>query len=1766
MDYAPSNSLKERIKVPKFGLIAGEGKVGLFKSLKGLKGADLRYAVGYNMSTLRAFGVNIPSAVVSLPYDFQQAKNTFDRGVKFLRGGGFSQIGRRAGVLTFASRVAPKLRANLIPRTSSSIFNRYMNIYAGSIIQKEIIGPISRGKSKKDIIEGIWSPEVVEKVAQKEFSSNKSDNFLYKWQLATYTRAVAGAPDPLRNNAFVQAKHFKEKTGKDIKRFDARYGIVKDNGQLLYQSDREFDQLMSSIDQMSLPQAEATVKATVDTMMMEYMAEKIAGEHIIGAKSYNQTHAIADKDRKRAVLQYLSNYSGSRTAFESGSDGMRPELDTGGSLGPFGANKVEVVTNEKGDIVGYTTKKLRTATTQFMGLEDALIKDMQMIKSTLGKQFGVISVEAEEEINLLANQLGLKTPAGIMNAGAETLHDTDTLIDRVVSSILNIGTYNNPNIALERPVQKMADTNQRDLLAILQFAKKMQEKGFSSFARALITAIAPDMGGRDIKTGNLINKMSNALTPKQASSNKKVNRGGKDVLKNKEGWHQPIEKILSGDLEENPDKIYAQWWNAKNTIASLRNDAHKRVAQSFLEGGGLTISGNAKANAGVDFLDVVYDPQMLSYSFFQEEVAVGKSGRSKLKIYDNLEKHDRFLKRMYATQNAKKSMEDPTSPNYIGQDADLRQLLKSYGYEVNPNKGVLKTKGLLGIPMFDVVHPLKREIEEKIRRKLNMGSSVQAENNRVAKIKKLMNSVLKPNMTSQFRHGLDHLSRIPSDLKGIDNSLTALAIDADAKYQIDHIRSVTTNQGLINERRAKRGKRAVGSYDNNYVPSKIDIAESIHIIPIHQKGRAFLTAEVVAGTSQAKVGFADAVRDITAIEYGGPATDASGNHQKRTDGMVYLPSLFFTRACEEAAAYLGFTDTGRVLGFDKTLQRKVGVKFRLGKGQMKSGLRSFNQKKDKAERDMRQRRLNALVQYRKDLRTNLIQKQRGSVDRNFRLANQRALEAFFQGMSSSADSADRYIDAATLLSGTSGEISDVLPEGMGLGMTAFGNLRETRRTVNYGFQGYATSLTEKLPHEKYFQDNALAKIYKRTVYGDDNLPQVQEIVGRLGFAKVFDPALYKQLINAGATIEAANYLKRAKLVAKGGHPGGYEGLSIQNLGDFEFSAAAYMGNDDLKTMLGTNSMELRANVFQTLGLGKISTNPQTGQKTFEWSKKDKTNLVGLITRGRVSTFSNNPLYKLIDGISGPGAQGKLTSHFYEQLRETLFNNLTGLSPVEKRQIMDNLKGQAGAVARKTVSAIQTVMTKHSVGGNFTNFENMAIALEKSMRLLELSFSNVLDKAYFLRFIMEQQGQGGAALSQLIGDGGKIKPIFNVKSSKELNDLANLDVDIEINEEGIASVLADANWDETVISEIEADSRKKKTLLEMNGQGQASARFGGAGASLKGALEAAGFSISEDLGTTQTGIDQHTDWVNDILRAAKDDISQAFILPRGQGALEEYLNHLQKRIPIEKSIGVVGGGPKNKAEAYDSKRRWHQTSSGGMQKSFEFMEDALFDTKVSATGKTAADKFIKDKIFMSVAIPELTHDSKTVAYGNLYDETAIVPGRGGNHGNFMENPAFKYSEGDRVQTHMSPVMFEQLIGNLAQYKSESWFYDFLNTLYVNANAQGVLGSSSANSETQPYFVELVQMLLNVTGIGFDLRKQGGGIYSPSGAVRLGPHHARQIQEYLKQRSRITVGRVRTDYNDAVRTQIKRKNQQNPRRGSGGSRNWTYGASEGNWFDT
>ena len=77
----------------------------------------------------------------------------------------------------------------------------------------------------------------------------RHDNILHKWQLGTYMRAITGAPDPIRNNPFMQAKQYRDQNqGRNLPKFDARAGILDSKGEHRMMNNERFAQIMGGLE------------------------------------------------------------------------------------------------------------------------------------------------------------------------------------------------------------------------------------------------------------------------------------------------------------------------------------------------------------------------------------------------------------------------------------------------------------------------------------------------------------------------------------------------------------------------------------------------------------------------------------------------------------------------------------------------------------------------------------------------------------------------------------------------------------------------------------------------------------------------------------------------------------------------------------------------------------------------------------------------------------------------------------------------------------------------------------------------------------------------------------------------------------------------------------------------------------------------------------------------------------------------------------------------------------------------------------------------------------------------------------------------------------------------------------------------------------------------------------------------------------------------------------------------------------------------------
>ena len=341
-------------RFPRPSLIAGEGKVGLFKSLKGLRGADLRYAIGYNMSTLRMFGVPL-AGVISLPYDIQQTINTFKR---------FSQSAtrlsptpalRRASTLGFARNVIPAAR-RAVPRTGLAPIDRFSSLYFGRM-SKTAIRKISKGEGKGAALKAAFNPVAVDKEIQRQSKLPGRNNVLHNWQLGTYMRAVTGAPDPIRNNPFRQAIDFKniQKENRNAPVLNARYKILDSKGEHLMMSNQRFDEVMGGLENATFINPEESIKSAMDGLMMDYMTEQIA-EFQSAKPNINifSSHRSARKDRLQGYLKTTYDRYASAGIDSSIQAGLTHQTTTM-SEGDFGLTRLM---KGKAGFSGYANEQL----------------------------------------------------------------------------------------------------------------------------------------------------------------------------------------------------------------------------------------------------------------------------------------------------------------------------------------------------------------------------------------------------------------------------------------------------------------------------------------------------------------------------------------------------------------------------------------------------------------------------------------------------------------------------------------------------------------------------------------------------------------------------------------------------------------------------------------------------------------------------------------------------------------------------------------------------------------------------------------------------------------------------------------------------------------------------------------------------------------------------------------------------------------------------------------------------------------------------------------------------------------------------------------------------------------------------------------------------------------------------------------------------------------------------------------------------------------
>lgn len=1282
-------------KFPRPALFAGDDKVGLFKSLKNLRGSELRYAIGYNMSTLRMFGVPL-AGIVSLPYDIQQTINTVKRVTSSVKSGSLRPTQQRATTLGFAKQVIPKARG-LVPKTNFGLIDRYANVYFGRQTA-EAIRKINRGEGRKAAFKALWDPKVVDREIRKQAIMPRKDNILHSWQMGTYMRAASGAPDPIRNNPFVQAKQFHDKHKAPIRKLDARHGIVDSKGQHLAMSNERFEEVMGKFMGDSLFNPEPAARNAVNNMMMDHMESVVSTSDYAGLFA-TKSWTSANSDKRRALLRSYYNKQGVDTM-----DGLGYQYDLSGSRAPGMYGLVE--TRPDGQTLqGYSNHTLRDKTDRVF-LRDGMVNmDMMMDDQARGTRGGLqlhkdatvalADPEFHKLVTTLNMNLGLAPPGSGSNPEQSMMG--------LVTALKNVGTEGTlTGSNLEGTTNRVANQMRIESLAVMNFIKDANRIGYTSIAQGVANlTINQDLVG-NLTPGKQATRMIKYLNnPGEESA---IKLFGAAARRGRKGEIGNSTELIEGAVLRQRRKVH-------ESLARYRRAGGGLITDKSVLGGGVPLNqfflSPDTPNNAVDVLTYALEQDDGTYRYYKSHAS--------LRYAENKKNYGKLVKDYRGEFK------------YDGIDYEIIELMKA-------EDAAKHSQGLTALgrenPHWTTIRDRREKLEKKRAKMLRTGEYYQQD--------------VRPGYWDSYR------KHIKDKEKGLKGFRTLSAIDevnsgnfwntAALQYKATKDRPASWQHPLRGsfmydksqnpldrqfiapteerERVKARRKSMESSSGNNYIPTKSDIVESIHIIDMNSpsaRGKDYmLKAAVVVGQSRPKTNIpADKVRDIAAIEYGGPATDAQGGLRHRTDGMYYLPSFFFTRACGETAAYLGLTGGAQWKSWERKLGQEVQIKIKDSPDV--SRLKAKERKKHLEGKELKQGLKHMAIAQAGFMKAQRM-RARKKQGENFRLANRRALAAFDDGDyivdskgNLEIEKSDRYIDIENLLQ------KDMSPDrflsrtvaghsNREWNMKALGRINKHVGLAGLGKGGYVKGSTGDWSEIKprSFTD----------VWSVDG----QSIVGRQPYIPVFDQDIYNELVSRGAMMEAKNYLKSAQRnVSWNKFKGEYvldQKAGVDYLGA---SLEGALNNQQqvkaLTQIMGKNSIDVRTGILNAVGLNDVA-------------------FVDL-----QSNVSNNPRIKAFFQLFDPGKtalQVNLATAYRNIMTEKFHDIMQSMDKADALILAGEMSNFANSVAQKVAGGIKTSMARNMVGSWIGNPEGILNQIERISIMLETGMSFVGDRAEILR--------------------------------------------------------------------------------------------------------------------------------------------------------------------------------------------------------------------------------------------------------------------------------------------------------------------------------------------------------------------------------------------------------------------------------------------------
>tara|TARA_Y100000004_G_scaffold197081_1_gene269627 strand:+ start:2191 stop:7725 length:5535 start_codon:yes stop_codon:yes gene_type:complete len=926
-------------KVRKFGFIERQQDRGdasaiyLLKSLNGLNRKERIYALGYNISSISAVTGFDFGLLAGAPYFIGETLNNL-RAFKGASQGDFSKLKGRTGFLGSANlmnKYASKAFNAVTSPTGVGAVDRYVNIYVGQERAKflQYIGSKSRGEQMKVFVESLGRVFDTEMKKQVSGGSAKGNVFA-KWTNMTYYNAVKNAPNPWKENPYVQAR----KTGsRRLKKSNRRYNTSAQSAIAAYSGGLESDDFLRDMMAQSdeylndIVSNQALIKASA--LDSELRKAGVAQPNMVNASTVGQINKLY-KDSERAAniktLNRLDNMTYKQANLETSPVFGEDYLKLSGPRG-LDSNQLEKMYGLKTDPASgmMTTTKGRSA--QQKKLTQMNTNAARDIGAEIPKGHGKAAALAKiadtipmnaatvKAFNVFAAEMGVNFPMQAKGATRGSFN----------SAVLSVLYSNIPDR------QQFALDLGQTLGAVGRLANTLDQEGLGKYAKEIVKLVDPKM--KAINTNN---------KTKTLMFNPAFDLGGFNVSK---GTHFMDIRQEHYNIMEQFTAYGAHRKHVKGSMRAI-NLVNKSRRTPSGGGVGLSVLGFDELSDQADALDAYYENIRLQKEQLRKTPVMSKN---------------KFINSKLGTRNDRANL----VVNFITDSQDInsyvpvdwtKHSMTSKHFQVRKNT-VNHLKHIFGV---DAANEIADEIFSVTGQNLgNPGAKPVGEMRYNPKKKKYERGdpgivareqyALNKKLGARRRKNYEKMIKFikggaaPSQIlemleaeydgtfnqisKALNKKGTAVAAkgilseaDLMSNFTPGYMDMYVPDQ-LKNKKgekyNARQGQSTMIHTHHNYVPTKSHIIDAIHMHPVEydgkdeQDGSPYLFQfQVSFGGKSHKSQYADRIRDAFQLEFGGLATDKFGGTRHRHDRMAYLPSFFLGTAATVSAASLGIFDKG----------------------------------------------------------------------------------------------------------------------------------------------------------------------------------------------------------------------------------------------------------------------------------------------------------------------------------------------------------------------------------------------------------------------------------------------------------------------------------------------------------------------------------------------------------------------------------------------------------------------------------------------------------------------------------------------------------------------------------------------------------------------------------------------------------------------------------------------------------------------------------------